>query len=112
MAAKAAAIAAECRLAGAAHAATARALGQAPNSIGIGCPGRKGLADGATRKQDRQRFAAAAWTPLPEAAKPYGRTGKLIFQRMIARGVPPEIATKLAGTRDFEAAVAAAQAAN
>lgn len=106
---QAGAIAAECKLLEAAHRSTAKAQGSAPTAILVGCPGHEGLVDDTTRKQDRQRFKAAMSTPVPEGAKAQGKMGKILFQRMIARGVPPEVAVSLAGGKAFTAAVAAAQ---
>lgn len=104
-----AAIAAECRLLAAARMATAKAQGAAPNAIVLGCPGHDGLVDDTTRKEDRQRFKAAMGTKVPETAKAYGKMGKILFQRMISRGVPPEVAVAMVEGTLFKAAVAASQ---
>lgn len=101
-----AAVATECALLERAYAAT-QASGQAAlPDILVGCPGREGLRDSMGRFESASAFTRAGSAPVPAAAASSSvATG--IFQRMIARGVPVDVATAMTSTAEIAAAVAA-----
>ncbi len=98
-------VAAECALLERAYTATQAAGQPAFADIVAGCPGREGLAEQMGRTENAAAFTRASSAPVPSTAN--SRTGRILFQRMIARGVPVSIATQMAATPEFAAAVAA-----
>lgn len=86
--------------------ATRAASLPAPLDIVIGCPGRTSLK---SQRSPFERSAAvklATSVPVPTSA---GDTdyARRLFQRMISRGVPVEVAVRMTGTRAFARALAA-----
>lgn len=100
-------ILAECALLNEAMIKSAKQPGIYNTQIVRGCPGYENLPDNTTTAQGAGQFISASSAPVPQQALDMGRMGKIIFQRMIARGVSPDIATQMVGTDLFAQAVAA-----
>lgn len=99
-------VAAECTLLESAYVATKAKNLPAPSDIIVGCPGRVNLAPEMGRLEGVAAFRRAAAAPLPAAARD-SRMGKILYQRMISRGVPLDVAVLMAATPEFAKAVAA-----
>ncbi|WP_298857621.1 hypothetical protein [uncultured Sulfitobacter sp.] len=95
-----------CALYERAYVETKAALLPAPLDIVIGCPGRTSLKSQMSRLENAAAFRRAAAAPLPAAASK-SDVGKRLFQRMISRGVPVEVATRMTSTPEFSRALAA-----
>ena len=95
-----------CALYERALAETKAALLPAPLDIVIGCPGRTSLRSqrSAFERAAAVRTANAAPVPATAGTSDYG---KRLFQRMISRGVPVQVATRMTTTREFKRALAA-----
>lgn len=98
---------AECKLLEVAFKTTKASVGTARSDILSGCPGYEDWPITMTKRDDSRAFRKAASTKLPAEAKAAGKAGKILFRRMISRGVPPEIATHVAAKKEFAAAVSA-----
>ena len=99
-------VVAECKLLESAYLTTQKAGLEARPDILVGCPGFEGFQETMTNRDNRKAFAAAARTKVPAKAKAMGKPGKILFQRMIARGTPPAVAVAMVDTELFDAAVA------
>ena len=95
-----------CALYERAYSETKAALLPAPLDIVIGCPGRTSLKSQMSRLENTAAFCRAASAPLPAAASD-NDVGKRLFQRMISRSVPVDVATRMTSTREFARALAA-----
>ena len=95
-----------CALYECAYSETKAALLPAPLDIVIGCPGRTSLKSQMSRLENTAAFRRAASAPLPAAASD-NDVGKRLFQRMISRGVPVDVVTRMTSTREFARALAA-----
>lgn len=99
-------VATVCALYERAYTETKAALLPAPLDIVIGCPGRTSIRSQMSRLENAAAFRAAASAPLPPAASA-SDVGKRLFQRMISRGVPVNVATRMTRTPEFKRALAA-----
>ena len=95
-----------CALYERAYSETKAALLPAPLDIVIGCPGRTSLKSQMSRLENATAFRAATSAPLPPAASAT-EVGKRLFQRMISRGVPVSVATRMTKTPEFGRALSA-----
>lgn len=96
----------ECKLAEAAY-KMVKASGQQPhNDILVGCPGYEDWQPSMSKKENSGAFMRAGTAPQPEKVKAAGKAGKIIFTRMIARGVPVDVATALVDSPEFDRALA------
>lgn len=80
----------------------------APLDIVIGCPGRTSLKSQMSRRERADAVRSALSAPLPVAARS-SDIGRRLYQRMISRGVPVEIAERMTTTSEFKRALAARQ---
>ena len=89
-----------------AYTETKAALLPAPIDIVIGCPGRTSLKSqrGRLERAAAVRTATAAPVPATAGSDEYGTR---LFQRMISRGVPVVVATRMTRTPEFKRALAA-----
>ena len=94
-------ILAECALYEAAMQRVAVAEGAPKFGIVEGCPGYEHIFVPGTATL----FLKTASAPIPPAATALGKMGKILFRRMIARGVPNAIATDMVADPLFAAAV-------
>ncbi|MDO6726516.1 hypothetical protein Q4544_06190 [Cognatishimia sp. 1_MG-2023] len=106
LAAASAGVVAECKLAEAAYKAVQKSGSSPLNDILVGCPGYESWKAQMTSRQDSKAFRKAAFAKKPAAVKAAGKPGTLIFQRMIARGVPVKVAQEMTATKEFKNAVA------
>jgi hypothetical protein len=98
---------AQCKLLEQAYKET-RASGAVTHAdILVGCPGYETWAETMTRKDNARAFRTAMGAKVPAEAAAFGKGGKILFQQMIARGVPPEIAMRMTTTKLFTAAARA-----
>lgn len=101
------AIKAECGLYKAAYEITERAGVTPKQDILVDCPGYEHFKEQMTRRDNSRAFRKAMSTKVPDKAKAWGKKGKLYFQKMISRGVPPEVAVHIVEkTKHFERALA------
>lgn len=89
-----------------AYTETKAALLPAPIDIVIGCPGRTSLKSQRSRLERATAVRTATAAPVPAAAGP-DEYGTRLFQRMISRGVPVVVATRMTRTPEFKRALAA-----
>lgn len=104
---EAARIRAECKVMELAYQVTLESKGEDRPWIMNGCPGHK------TVKNPSEGSGATTMQVLaggvPKAVRPFGKWGKLIYQRMQFQGVPVAVAKVVAATPEFAGAVAVYQ---
>lgn len=99
-------VVAECQLLEEAYQKVKSSGAKAHNDILMGCPGYENWPGSMSKRDNRKAFGAATKAGRPAQVKAAGKAGKILFQRMIARGVPVEIAQAMAATPQFARAVA------
>ncbi len=100
-------IAAECALYEAAMKRDAAKTGTSNTQIVLGCPGYEDVKDTSNRFTGAGAFIGAMRAQPPQAALAMGPAGKNLYQKMIARGVPTDVANAIVSDPVFARAVAA-----
>ena len=98
----------ECRLFELAYKVTNTQKGAAFSDILVGCPGYEDWTSEMSIRQNSIAFQKAQNAQKPRKIETGSAAEKFLFQRMITRGVPVDIAQSVVETRVFAKAVAAA----
>ena len=96
----------ECRLFELAYKVTQVQKDAAFSDILVDCPGYESWEFEMSTRENSNAYLAAKDATLPAKVQAGGAPAKAIFQRMIARGVPLDVAKALVETRAFDKAVA------
>ncbi|UZD89697.1 hypothetical protein [Cognatishimia activa] len=100
------AVTSECRLLELAYKVTKAQQDTAFSDILVDCPGYESWTFEMTTRDNSLAFREALNAQKPYKVEKGTETAKILFQRMITRGVPVEIAQALVETRAFDNAVA------
>lgn len=96
----------ECRLFELAYKVTLAQKDAAFSDILVDCPGYENWEFEMTTRDNSNAFRTATSAQLPLKVLAGGDPAKALFQRMISRGVPIDVAEGLVETRAFDKAVA------